>query len=167
MKPLDFLSSVILTILILVGGATLASNLKGVEEIQTLVDEASTKSELLARKNHLSIELSGIRSSSGKVLVMVFDNSKAFASYDYNKAAGYQEVDATHETLNFNFSSLTDGPYAIFIMHDENNDHQLNQSDGYPMEGFVVSGAKSKYDEPTFKQAAVVKGEHKLKLVYF
>ncbi len=167
MKPLNLPLSIIFTVLMLVGGAALASKLKDTAEPVLSLDTANPKHQTLAKETYLSIELSGVRSSNGRILVMVFDDSNAFKNYDHLKAVGFQEVDAATEVLTFNFSSLTEGPYAVFIMHDENNDYQLNESDGYPVEGFVVSGAKNRYDEPSFEQAAVVAGKHKLTLIHF
>ncbi len=167
MNSQNLLLSIITTVFILVAGAALASKLKGEEHAQTAVNGSPNNSKPSGSMNHLSIALSGSRSSQGKVLVMVFDNSDAFARYDHTKAVGYQETDASDELMNFDFPLLVDGPYAVFIMHDENSDYRLNQSEGYPIEGFVVSGAKNKYDEPSFKQASVARGQHNLKLTYF
>jgi len=159
MKPLNLFPSIIFTILVLVASSVVASTLKDAKEAEENKEAINQQS--------LTIELGGIRSSKGRVLVMVFDNSAAFNSFDHNNSVGYQQVSAKGDGLTFNFLSLTEGPYAVFVMHDENNDYQLNERDGYPIEGFAVSGAKNKYDEPSFKQAAVVKGKHHMKLVYF
>jgi len=169
MKPFSFIFSVIFTLLLLIGGAALAASVKGTKEIKHSSESYRSESnrDVSTSYDRLSIEVKGIRSSDGRVLVMIFDNSMGFENYDHTKAIGYQEVDAQGNTLVFSFSSLTDGPYAVFVMHDENNDYQLNQREGYPVEGFAVSGAKTRYDEPTFKQASVAKGDYALRLVYF
>lgn len=168
MKPLNFVSSVIFTILTLIAGAALAANFKSAENSTLSLDQIQQPPIEKERvENHLLVKVKGIRSSNGKLLVMVFDNGKSFASYDHKQAVGYQEVEANSSEVVFKFASLAEGPYAVFVMHDENSDYVLNQTDGYPSEGFAVSGAKSSYDDPTFKQAAVVQGKHSLELIYF
>ena len=168
MKPLNFVSSVIFTILTLIAGAALAANVKSAEKSSLSRDQIQPLPIEKDRvENQLLVKVKGIRSSNGKLLVMVFDNAKSFASYDYEQAVGYQEVEVNSSEIVFKFASLAEGPYAVFVMHDENSDYVLNQTDGYPIEGFAVSGAKSPYDDPNFKQAAVVQGKHSLELVYF
>ncbi|MEM7358583.1 MAG: DUF2141 domain-containing protein [Pseudomonadota bacterium] len=184
-KPLGFISSVIVSILLVVAGAALASTLErnGSGSADLATASASAEQESAERGNpdraqtaklegkaagaHLSVKVSGIRSANGKLLVMVFDNSDAFTAYDHNRAVGYQELSAQTDSMMFDFASLKEGPYAVFVMHDENSDYQLNEQDGYPVEGFVISGARSKYDEPSFTQAAVAQGALQLELEYF
>lgn len=160
-KPMGFFASVIFSVALVVAGAAFAASLdgRGGESIAAVADPQED--------NSLSITIQGKRSDQGRVLVMVFDDASAFTAYDHNRAIGYQELSAQSDKLTFNFSALNQGPYAVFAMHDENSDYQLNEQDGYPVEGFVVSGAKSKYDEPGFKQAAVAEGKLELQLMYF
>ena len=177
MKSLNFPLSVMFTIALLLASAVLASNLSSNSEgnntesatVSSSVQAPprSTLDESRSSASALTLVVEGIRSAEGKVLVMVFDQEAAYAAYDYSKAAGYQEANAKQASLRFDFPSLTNGPYAIFVMHDENNDLQLNEVDGYPIEGFASSGASGKYDEPSFKQAAVAEGNYKLQLIYF
>lgn len=167
-KPMRFIPSVMVTVLILIGGAALASILGETNQIRSASDEVIPSRGLHSLgQTGLSIELNGTRSSKGKLLLMVFDDANAFNSYDHKKAVGYQEAAARSEKINFNFPSLSDGPYAVLVIHDENDDYQLNEKDGYPIEGFVISGAKNKYDDPPFRQAAVAHGKYQLELVYF
>ncbi|MEM1019931.1 MAG: DUF2141 domain-containing protein [Sphingomonadales bacterium] len=51
-------------------------------------------------------------------------------------------------------------------LHDEKGNYDLDMKDGYPLEGYGVTGAKDAYDEPKFKSAAVPAGDVPLRLTY-
>ena len=171
-KQTHLLFSIAVTIVFLVSGAVLASTLTTnvVDEVQANNLDADFDDQVIAEVNEsrepLQIEVVGIRSNRGKLLVLVFDNEQAFKHYDYNRAAGYQELMAESGSVTIVFPSLDNGPYAVFVMHDENGDYVLNEEDGYPIEGYSTSGARDKYDVPDFMRASVAEGKIRLKLHY-
>ena len=87
-------------------------------------------------------------------MIFVFDDQSAFDDGDYYSAAGYAEVAADTASLTVSFPELSSGPYAVSLFHDENSDGDFNMSGIYPLEGYGTSGARSRYDEPSFRRAA-------------
>lgn len=172
MKPLNLMSSIFFTIATLVGGAVFASSIAP-KEVRSSASVSSThiktaSSQIKVPKRQcLSVTLNNIRSGQGKLVIMAFDNELAFADFDYQKAAGYKEAKPSAKSLSIEFPMLCDGSYAVFAMHDENEDYVLNEEGGYPLEGFAVSGSVSPYDYPKFEEAQTAAGKLYLELVYF
>ena len=75
-------------------------------------------------------------------------------------------MQATTGTMNVPFEKLTDGPYAIALFHDENEDYDLNLENGQPIEGYGTSGARGMYDDPGFQQALVKPGDVTVQMYY-
>lgn len=118
-----------------------------------------------ARKS-LKVTVSGISHAQGNIIILVFNDAKAYAAYDYTQAVGYKEIPAQEGALSVTFPELTDGPYIITSFHDENGDQDFNLRNGYPVEGYGTSGAKDPYDDVTFKQGAVMAGDVTVKMYY-
>ncbi|MEM7469343.1 MAG: DUF2141 domain-containing protein [Pseudomonadota bacterium] len=127
---------------------------------QTSVDSSNVT-------DSLRVTVKGIRNANGKLLVLAFDDADAYATVDFERAAGYQEVFATPGSVEILFPALDDGPYAISILHDEDGDYDLRMEGDIPKEGYGTSNAKSKYDELSFKEALVSPGDVSVKLFYF
>ncbi len=132
---------------------------------------ASTLSSHAAAENTnvsagLTLQVTDIRNDKGKIIVLVFDDAAAFQSDDVNKAVAYQEVNAAQGTLEIDFANLTEGPYAVSLFHDENGDYDFNMVDGYPLEGYGISGASGPLDEPDFQKAAVTLGTVTIRVFY-
>lgn len=113
----------------------------------------------------LRVDITNVRNDEGKVIVLVFADADAFADYDYTRAVGYAEQ-AAAGTLQFEFPELREGPYAISLFHDENDDDDLNMDGIYPLEGYGTSGATGPYDEPSFSEAAVSPGRVSIRMYY-
>lgn len=142
------LFAVVTTAALFVGGAWIASG------FGTQADAASANSEAL------SVTLHNARNDTGKLLVLVFDQKAAFDAVDYRKAVGYAERPASTKSQRISFPDLTQGHYAVIAIHDENEDYDLNMTDdGIPIEGYVVSGMNSLYDEPTFEHSLIEVGK--------
>ena len=63
-------------------------------------------------------------------------------------------IEAHEGTTKFLIKDIPDGNYAIAILHDENNDGDMNYSVKIPREGFGFSNdAKTKLAPPKFKAA--------------
>ncbi len=146
------------------GGAWLASQVPASLSIQAAT--AAPAVEVSGRAG-LSVEITGLQNSLGRVVVLVFDEDGAFADFDYRKAVGYEEVNAAGRTIKVVFPDLKSGPYAVTAFHDENSDRDLNMEGEIPSEGYAVSGAIDAYDDPSFAQAAVAAGSLRLNLHYF
>ncbi|WP_299356766.1 DUF2141 domain-containing protein [uncultured Shimia sp.] len=113
----------------------------------------------LAAAEGLALTVEGLRNGKGKVMVVVFDNAAAYNAFDYMNAVDYAEIPARKGQVTHHFKTMTKGPYAIVLFHDENNDDDLNYTDTHLLEGLGASGAPNPEDEPTFGQASVFPGK--------
>tara|TARA_X000001316_G_C907227_1_gene23566 strand:- start:102 stop:608 length:507 start_codon:yes stop_codon:yes gene_type:complete len=143
-------------------------NLSGGSEhvVAGVSSEAVTTLPEKTKKTGLNLTIEGVRNNRGRVLVMVFSSEAAYEAYDYKNTVGYVELPAVSGVLVHGFETLTKGPYAVRIFHDENGDYELNMSGDYPLEGYTSSGATSLYDEPKFKDASVGPGNVTVQVRY-
>ncbi|MEL7334051.1 MAG: DUF2141 domain-containing protein [Cyanobacteria bacterium J06560_2] len=131
----------------------------------------------------LTVELVQLRNSEGQVCVSLFDSSKGFPNDETDIVAKQcTEAEATSERdaedtvaetlLPVVFENLSPGTYAVSVMHDENQDGQLNQGVfGIPTEGFGFSrNPEIRMGAPEFYEAALsVFGDSQItvEMVYF
>lgn len=88
--------------------------------------------------SEITIKLTGLKSTRGKVLLALYDSSKGFPD-DYNMAIE-QAVVKTHNNFSHTFKDLPAGNYAIALFHDKNSNEKLDTNFlGIPKEGFGFS----------------------------
>ncbi len=145
------LFDVAFTAAILTGGAWLAAHLS--------TPAAAVGETQVSGTQNLELHINSIRNDKGNVIILVFDSENAFASEDPNKAVDFRELKAQKGKMVVDFPSLTAGPYAVSLFHDENSDYEFNMIDGIPLEGYGVSGAKHMYDSPPFARAKTKAGK--------
>ncbi len=159
LRPVTNLTAAtLLTLVILVGGGWLSS----------VASPEARSVGPVAEADHdgLRVEIQGVRNAKGHVIVTVYDNAEALARYDDEDYADYARVPAAEGTVVADFPALTQGPYAVAIFHDENEDLEFGM-DGYTaLEGFGTSGALGPYDEPPFDRAAVPPGAVRVEMFY-
>ena len=114
----------------------------------------------------LKLTIEGIRNMNGSVVVLVFDEKRAFERLNWREAIQYADIPARAGSLSHNFPDLTAGPYAIFVFHDENGDQDLNYNDERFLEGVGASGATMQTPEPTFAEASVMPGDVTVRIFY-
>lgn len=114
----------------------------------------------------VSLTVEGLRNGKGNVLVFVFDHPRAFDNLYVESAIDYAEIPARKGTVAHHFKSLNAGPYAIFVLHDENKDQDLNYSGNAFLEGIGASGAPNPEDNPGFADAAFTPGPVKVRVHY-
>ncbi len=111
----------------------------------------------------LTIDLQGVRASTGIVKVALIDSAQAWDG----KAA---PVDATGappsgDSARFRFSDLKPGRYAVAITHDENNNGKLDSNMiGMPLEGYGFSNNPRVMRKPTFEEAVFEVGADDLSI---
>lgn len=110
---------------------------------------------------NLSVDISGLRSNDGNVLVALYDNADKFPLDAEKYAVGKKRVTITNKTARINFDGLKPGRYAISILHDENNNLKMDFNIlGIPREGFGFSNnAKGTFGPPSYKKASFEVGE--------
>jgi uncharacterized protein (DUF2141 family) len=100
----------------------------------------------------LKIWIKGFRSLKGSVFVGLYNKPQGFATENAYRNFSY-EITGTEMWVAFD--SLVKGSYAIAIIHDENNNHKLDQGEmGIPVEGYGFSNdARGLFGPPDFRLA--------------
>ena len=110
------------------------------------------------------VSFAGLQSSDGYLVIMLYDDPAAFASYSEH-AAAFAAVPARPDAA-ISFQGLPEGSYAIRAFHDEDGDGDLAMDNGYPLEGYATSGANGRFDDPDFTDAITTSNESVLTLYY-
>lgn len=114
----------------------------------------------------LTVTVSDLRNGKGDVILLVFDNARAFDTLDVWKAVDYAQIPARKGQVRHSFPKLTGGPYAVFLWHDENRDEDLNATDTHLLEGVGATGADGPNDDPDFAAASVWPGAVRVRVHY-
>ena len=114
----------------------------------------------------LSLTIDGIRNANGSVLVLVFDDARAFEQLDWTNAVQFADITARAGRVTHRFADLNGGPYAVFVLHDENGDQDLNHSGDTLLEGIGATGVTASTPYPNFAQAAVGPGHATVRIYY-
>lgn len=111
---------------------------------------------LSAQEVAVTLEIRGLRSAEGQVLVGVFDAPAGFPDAGA-QAARRVEVRAAAGPLRVPLADLPAGPVAVSVLHDENGDYRMNSGwFGRPREGFGVSNnPRIRFGPPDFADAEV------------
>ncbi len=114
----------------------------------------------------LNVTVDGIRNAKGNIVILVFDNARAFDSLDVWSAIDYAQIPSRKGSVSHEFSDLNAGPYAVLLFHDENKDDDLNMTETKLLEGLGSTGASDPQDEPDFKAASVWPGDVRVRIHY-
>jgi uncharacterized protein (DUF2141 family) len=110
---------------------------------------------VFAGTGKLRIEIIGIRSTKGKVLVNLFSTAKGFPTnpkYAYRTA----ELEIKEGGKAYvEFADLPYGDYAVAVLHDENDNKKMDYNFlGMPKEGYCFSNNyRPTFKNPSFRQA--------------
>ncbi|MDE0044731.1 MAG: DUF2141 domain-containing protein [bacterium] len=109
----------------------------------------------------LAIDVTGIRSSDGRVLLALHQERADISFPDDRGAVAGVWMNAVAGTLSLVFPDLAEGRYAVSVMHDENDDGVLDANLlGVPTEGYGFSNnASGLMGPPDFDDASVVIGD--------
>lgn len=114
----------------------------------------------------LTVTVNGIRNAKGNIVILVFDDARAFDSLDVWSAVDYAQIPSRKGSVSHEFSDLKAGPYAVLLFHDENKDEDLNMTETKLLEGLGSTGAPNPEDEPDFKAASVWPGDVRVRIHY-
>lgn len=105
-------------------------------------------------QNSLSIEIQGVKSSSGTINIAIYNQAEGFLKFDDVFKA--ERVAANKESTQFTITDLPNGEYAVAIFHDENANDKLDTNWlGIPKESIAFSNAKIKtFGPPSYKECA-------------
>jgi uncharacterized protein (DUF2141 family) len=104
--------------------------------------------------DRLEAEMLNLRNSNGSVKCALFASADGFPRDDDKAVASASApIDAGHATCVFD--GLQPGAYAIVVLHDENNDDQMDYDIfGLPTKGYAFSNdARGLLGAPSFESA--------------
>jgi uncharacterized protein (DUF2141 family) len=121
-----------------------------------------------AKASDLRVEIHGVASSSGTLMVGLYDSEAHFRTAianagklglltDRSRLVGIA-MRAIAGTQSAVFTDLKPGAYAVIVFHDENDNGKLDENlFGIPTEGYGFSNdAEGFLSAPSFKAAAVI-----------
>ncbi|MGI9285741.1 MAG: DUF2141 domain-containing protein [Pseudomonadales bacterium] len=124
-----------------------------------LLGVASALGAQMASSADLTVEIADIRNHQGSLQVGVFDNEKAYKSADAKDAFASLSLSITGKQAAFTLHGMPAGTYAVSLFHDENENYDLELEGGIPVEGYAVSNASDRYDDPSFEKASIDLGD--------
>lgn len=119
-----------------------------------------------ADSGSILVRIEGANSNKGVVRISLFNTEGGFPS-DSKKAVKIISVPAKKGTVQVQLDNLPTGTYAIALLHDENQNGQLDTNlVGYPKEGYGASNNNlPTFRAPNFKEAAFKLESEKQELV--
>lgn len=101
----------------------------------------------------IEVVVKNIQENKGTVRVALFNNDKDFLK----KPLEGKSMKVTGNELRFVFDNLKPGDYAVSILHDENDNGEMDSNlVGMPKEGFAFgNNAMGTFGPPAFKDAKV------------
>lgn len=114
----------------------------------------------------LSINIKGITSSQGNIVIGVLDGAQGFPSK--RKPMTGQIVKAEFPELKVVFNDLKPGKYAIVAFHDVDTSGEINRNFiGFPTEAYGFSNdARGKLAPPKFEEAAIDLDQENLEISF-
>lgn len=107
----------------------------------------------VAGQGNIEVVITNIKEKKGHIRVGLFNNEKDFLE----KAVEGKVVKVDGETATVRFEGLTNGDYAVSVIHDENSNEELDTNFmGIPKEGFAFgNNAMGTFGPPSFDKAKV------------
>ncbi|MBA4055731.1 MAG: hypothetical protein C0490_13530 [Marivirga sp.] len=117
----------------------------------------------LAQTTSLEVNVNNIKSQKGSIRVGLFLNEKDFLK---NPAEG-KVVKISGSEVTVVFENLKPGDYALSVIHDENENGELDSNAfGIPKEGFAFgNNSMGAFGPPTFEKAKVELRDQPIKQV--
>ena len=102
----------------------------------------------------LKVEIAGLRSSKGVVLVTLFKEGKGYPD-EPEKAFKKTKISIVDNKASIDFTNIPAGEYAIVVLHDENNNLKMDKNLGIPKEGYGFSNnVMGLMGPPSFSKAS-------------
>ena len=111
----------------------------------------------IAHTQSIRIEISGIRSDKGVMVVSLFENQKQFKSDQPVVIKKFTKEKLKDNTLIVRLNDLTPNAYGIVVLDDENNNGEMDYQLTRPTEGFGFSNYfhkglfRPKFDDFSFE----------------
>lgn len=107
---------------------------------------------LLAQGKEIKVVINNVKNDTGTIWVALHQPADEYMKERYM----WFKVDAQKGTVSGVFKDVPIGTYAISVMHDFNNNRELDKNVlGIPQEGFGFSNdAMGRFGPPDFKKAS-------------
>jgi uncharacterized protein (DUF2141 family) len=104
----------------------------------------------------LTVDVSELRNSKGTIQFALYNREDAFPDEHYKKYFKMLTGKIVSVASTVTFKNLTEGKYAVNILHDENNDGKIKKGIILPKEGIGFSNYQSIgiSNKPTFSKAS-------------
>jgi len=121
-----------------------------------VISGISGVSQTTVKKGNLKVLVNNIKSKSGQIGFFLYNSADAFPSKT-EKALISGFVKITGNSVEYTFSNLASGTYAVYVFQDEDNDKKLKTNFlGMPKEGVGVSNnAKGHFGPPKYDDAKI------------
>ncbi len=176
-SKLALVSGLAATTCLFFGGAWLASGMTSetpakveaqaaAEAAQTPASAADLSAQTENSYGELEVTVTGARNTNGRIIILVFDKEATYDAYDYENAVRYAELAAVTAPVTHRFTGLSADAHAVVLIHDENENYDLDIVNGFPVEGYGTSNADNAYEELSFQKAAVEPGSVSVRIHY-
>ncbi|MCP4596279.1 DUF2141 domain-containing protein [Neptuniibacter sp.] len=148
------------------GGEKQATNRSAALKTGNDLEAKPSESQVSKRAEHVSVTavIKGLRNSRGQIIAQLFDQPDAFNNERYDQGIQTIIKSAENFTGELHFSQLPPGEYALVMFHDENSNHQFDQT-GTAIEGYSFSNNVGKMAPANFSQAAFRVAEDKILII--
>ena len=120
----------------------------------------------------LTVEVNGLQNSKGIVQFALYNKDGTIPDEHYKKCCKILKEKIQNGTSKVTFSNLPVGKYAVNILHDENENGEIDKGFILPIEGVGFSNYQSigLTNRPNFSKASVDLSRDKkieVKIIYF
>lgn len=107
----------------------------------------------IAQAANLTVTVSGIKNrphKEGNILIFLYDNSSNYMNPEKGQIV---TLKSEGETIEYTFTDLKEGEYAVILHHDADADGKMKSILGIPREGFGFSNnIRPTVKAPSFNQ---------------
>ena len=123
------------------------------ESIISIIVVVVFVSTAFAQSGKITVDISGIEKMEGQLAIGLFDKADGFP--EISKAYKGTFLKITKKNIQYTFSDIPSGDYAIAVFHDSNNNGNLDKNFlGIPKEGYAFSkNAMGTFGPPNFGKA--------------
>ncbi len=105
----------------------------------------------------LTVEVEGIKTENGTVLLALYNSEDTYLSEDDKDAYRLGKQKVNGNSIKIVFKDLPKGKYTFAGYHDENDNNQFDKSFGFPKEGYFFSNnAKVSFGPPNYEDAVFI-----------
>tara|TARA_R110001606_G_scaffold305443_1_gene452743 strand:+ start:572 stop:991 length:420 start_codon:yes stop_codon:yes gene_type:complete len=108
---------------------------------------------------NLTVNISGLDSDNGKVMIALYNDAEQFLSKRYKSAM----IKSTDKKVTYIFEGVPKGEYAVSFFHDENDNNKMDTNFiGIPKEDYGCSNNATGFmGPPKYEDAKFIIEEHK------